>query len=322
MIEPVTIGPCTLYLGDCIEVMRGLPDESVHCCVTSPPYWGLRDYGAAGQIGLEPTVEEFVERMVDVFEEVRRLLRPDGTCWVNLGDSYCGKPNGAQGSTGALATRTAAKEGVRCGRGVGIPRGLKPKDIVGIPWRVAFALQDAGWYLRQDIIWHKPNPMPESVRDRCTKAHEYLFLLTKSERYYWDHEAMQEPAITDDRTRSNWSERKETEPVRRGDPGISKHVTTTGTLASGTVRNKRSVWNVPTLAYPDAHFATYPPDLIKPCILAGCPVRGLVLDPFGGSGTTGQVAVELGRRAVLIELNPEYLKLAEQRTHITPGLNL
>jgi DNA modification methylase len=347
MTEPVT---CAIYHGDCIDVMRTLPSESVHCCVTSPPYWGLRDYVVSGQIGLEPTVEAFVAKMVDVFEEVRRLLRPDGTCWVNLGDSYAqqGGP-GFQGKNGQRSDRrfTATRESVGM-REIGRtpPIGFKPKDLVGIPWRVAFAMQEAGWWLRQDIIWHKPNPMPESIRDRCTKAHEYLFLLTKSERYYWDFEAMQEPVTGNAHRRvpAGWAVGDQPHNAaglqkdgvhRKTLPGVTPKSAPEGngkiksnasfnaaTTDLVTTRNRRSVWTVPSEPCKEAHFATYPPALIRPCILAGCPTGGTVLDPFGGSGTTGQVAIELGRRAVLIELNPEYVKIAEQRTHVTPGLNL
>ena len=285
------IATLEIHNGDCIEVMRSMPDESVHCCVTSPPYWGLRDYGVDGQIGLEETLQEWVEKMVAVFREVRRVLRKDGTCWVNLGDSYAGNPSGGQGGTG----------------------GLKPKDIIGQPWRVALALQADGWLLRQDIIWHKPNPMPESVRDRCTKAHEYLFLLTKSERYWWDWEAIAEPSIYAGDVKVGLGSTKDFCPVKQ-------RTVPKGTRIVPEKRNKRSVWTVPAAPYSEAHFATYPPDLIKPCILAGCPAGGTVLDPFAGSGTTGQVALELGRSAVLIELNPEYVKLIHKRCNITPGL--
>lgn len=267
-----------LLLGDCLEKLKELPDCSVHCCVTSPPYFGLRDYGVDGQIGLEETPALYVERLVTVFREVRRVLRDDGTLWLNLGDSYAGgggfSPNSPSNLNGSKQTTHAGSiKGT-----IGVPTGLKPKDLIGIPWRVAFALQADGWYLRQDIIWHKPNPMPESVKDRCTKAHEYVFLLSKSQKYYFDSEAMQELS-------ANGSE----------------------------TRNRRSVWTVATKPYKGAHFATYPPELIRPCIQAGCPPQGTALDPFGGSGTTAQVALEEGRNAIICELNPEYLALAQQR---------
>lgn len=295
--------PLTIINGDCRFALKTLPDESVNCCVTSPPYWGLRNYGHAEQIGQEETPQAFVETMCKVFAEVRRVLRKDGTCWLNLGDSYAsawsvpggnGRPVGA----GSLAN---GKRADRPNRLVG---GLKEKDLVGIPWRVALALQAEGWYLRSDIIWAKANCMPESVTDRPTRSHEYLFLLTKSPRYYYDHEAIKEPCIYDIEKRI-------------GQPNFdNKAEQCTG------MRNKRDVWTVAPANYPDAHFATYPPALITPCILAGCPVGGLVLDPFGGSGTTGMVALELGRRAVLVELNPDYTKLINARCATTPGLPL
>jgi DNA modification methylase len=281
MLGPSLCWPILLR-GDCRDILPTLADESVQCCVTSPPYWGLRDYGHANQIGAESTPLEYVSAMVAVFEEVRRVLRKDGTLWLNLGDSYAGN------ATGSDTTRSTLGGG-KSTQTVGGKRpdkfgdGLKPKDLVGIPWRVALALQSAGWYLRQDIIWHKPNPMPESVMDRCTKCHEYIFLLSKSERYYYDHEAIKEPS-------------KESEP-----------------------RNKRTVWTVPTKPYKEAHFAVYPPDLIKPCIMAGTKQGDTVLDPFGGSGTTGQVAMELGRQSTLIEINTDYANIIEKRTNITPS---
>ena len=265
-----------ILVGDCIESMRGLPDQSVHTCVTSPPYFGLRDYGHDGQIGLEPTPDAFVAKLAEVFREVRRVLRDDGTLWLNLGDSY----------------------------GVG-------KQMLGIPWRVAFALQADGWYLRQDIIWHKPNPMPESVIDRCTKAHEYIFLLSKSQRYYFDAEAIKEPsAYFGKDARSGMGNIRYEGKRTEGDAaanGQQSFVTINET------RNKRSVWTVTTKPFKGAHFATFPPDLIEPCIKAGCPEGGTVLDPFGGSGTTGMVAQRHRRKFVLCELNPEYARMAEDR---------
>ncbi|MCL4109835.1 UNVERIFIED_CONTAM: hypothetical protein GTU68_059582 [Idotea baltica] len=267
-----------IHIGDCRKVLQGLPDESVRCCVTSPPYWGLRDYGVAGQIGMEGTVDEFITQLVDVFREVRRVLTNDGTCWVNMGDCYAGGGNGG-GMPGADKNK-AAREGERRR-----PEGFKNKDMIGQPWMLAFALRADGWFLRSDIIWHKPTAMPESVKDRPTKAHEYVFLLSKSERYFYDFEAIMEPKDLVER------------------------------------RNKRSVWSIASTGYSEAHFATFPPDLVKPCVLAGSEPGDLVLDPFAGSGTTGEVAVELGRKAVLIELNPEYGKLIEQRLgNVTPGL--
>jgi DNA modification methylase len=318
-----------LIQGDCIEGLRALPDASVHCCVTSPPYWGLRDYGHNGQIGLESTPEAYVARMVDVFREVRRVLRDDGTCWVNLGDSYA-----ANRTYQVTPTKWAS---LTQGQPAKVPDGLKPKDLVGIPWRVAFALQADGWWLRQDIIWHKPNPMPESVRDRCTKAHEYVFLLTKSERYYYDSEAVSEPVSASSVARvsqATWDEQAGSDRVPGKTNGPMKAVLKRsgnksrksaterdcprdGVCGSvpweGTTRNKRSVWTVTTRPYKGAHFATMPPALVEPCIKAGCPEGGTVLDPFAGSGTTLAVAAELGRSGIGCELNPEYIELAEQR---------
>jgi site-specific DNA-methyltransferase (adenine-specific) len=272
-----------IIIGDCNKVLATLPDRSINCCVTSPPYFGLRDYGVEGQAGLEQSPELYVANLVSVFRAVRRVLRDDGTLWLNMGDSYY---NYRPGKGQRLIKQSCANSGQDlpqiCARRGNKLAGLKEKDLIGIPWRVAFALQADGWYLREDIIWHKPNPMPESVRDRCTKSHEYLFLLTKSERYYFDSDAIKEPA--------------------------------TNAL---DVRNKRSVWTVPTRPYKGAHFATFPPDLIRPCVLAGCPGGGVVLDPFCGSGTTGMVALQSGRNAVLVELNPEYLPLIMDRVQGT-----
>jgi DNA modification methylase len=287
--------------GNCLDILRTLPDASVHCCITSPPYFGLRDYGCEGQIGLEPTPDEFVARLVDVFGEVRRVLRDDGTLWLNLGDSYCG----AGYSNHTLERNGAALRGDGGKQRHGTTRisGLKSKDLIGIPWRVAFALQSDGWYLRQDIIWSKPNPMPESVRDRCTKAHEYIFLLSKSERYYFDADAVAEPEVCGrQRGPAIHPDVKST----NGNSGLSRR-------KSDGFRNKRSVWTVTTKPFKGAHFATFPPDLIEPCVLAGCPAGGSVLDPFGGAGTTGLVAQRHGRNATLIELNPEYVDIASAR---------
>jgi len=332
--------PLVVRVGDCRELLRDTPDESVLCCVTSPPYWGLRDYGHAGQIGQEATPEEFVATMVEVFREVRRVLKSDGTCWLNLGDSYCSTAPGTMGDKlnqrGILAGVSDRRaEGSRKARPE-TPSGMKPKDLAGIPWMVAFALRSDGWYLRQDIVWAKPNPMPESVTDRCTKSHEYIFLLTKSERYYYDHEAIKERAVC------GWNDsqfqvgktaehqlgraQKVRPSAKKGSfNGKTEAMAETGQNAFRAVtdtRNKRSVWTVPTAPYKEAHFATYPPDLIKPCIMAGTKPGDVVLDPFGGSGTTGQVALELGRHALLFELNPDYAKIIEKRTNVTPGLAL
>jgi DNA modification methylase len=433
--------------GDCRDVLKTLPDCSVHCCVTSPPYFGLRDYGCAGQIGLESTPDAYVAELVAVFREVRRVLRDDGTLWLNLGDSYSGSGKGPAGNLGKIHNEREIKQT----SGI-VPDGLKPKDLIGIPWRVAFALQADGWYLRQDIIWAKPNPMPESVRDRCTKAHEYIFLLAKSERYYYDAEAIAEPVAVSTVERlsqptlaqqeGSWRVPGKTNGAMKavgprfggqkyGDSDDPKHATKSGNVypipGPDARRNKRSVWTVTTKPYREAHFATFPPDLIRPCIRAGCPPAGkrcdcdeiilsptgsgeiedpsmetgragmnrprrenegsrpitrreqrheaeemrasrhkaemeaecgpafahyirtdksgarplpesirrkfqdrgwitqappcphpiepagTVLDPFGGSGTTGEVAASEGRKAILIELNPEYVKLAKNR---------
>jgi DNA modification methylase len=299
--------------GDCIAGLRTLPDASVHCCVTSPPYWGLRDYGNDGQIGLESTPEEYVARMVEVFREVRRVLREDGTCWVNLGDSYAAttkttgrNDNGQRASAPASWNCRYEYERTK----IRTSGSLKPKDLVGIPWRVAFALQADGWWLRQDIIWHKPNPMPESVRDRCTKAHEYVFLLTKSERYYYDAEALSEPASTAGQIGGftpNAAISSGRKPSGNMIPERGK------AYVRPLTRNRRSVWTVTTKPYSGAHFAVMPRKLVEPCIKAGCPEGGTVLDPFAGSGTTLAVAAELGRNAIGCELNPEYISLAERR---------
>jgi DNA modification methylase len=304
--------------GDCIEMMKTLPSRSVNCCVTSPPYFGLRDYGHEGQIGLEETPDAFVQKMVEVFREVNRVLRDDGTLWLNLGDSYAGSGKGRNGD-GSPNVDPLSKQATSAGTIIGKliksqTPDCKPKDLIGIPWRVAFALQSDGWYLRQDIIWHKPNPMPESVTDRCTKAHEYIFLLSKSARYFYDAEAIQEEATlrgtteTGDLSYSDGASRNDNSPSSR-------------LRIDRDSRNRRSVWSVTTKGYKGAHFATFPPDLIRPCILAGCPTGGTVLDPFGGSGTTGQVAMEEGRKAILCELNPEYVQLMNQRLNgVTPSL--
>jgi len=304
--------------GNCIEQLKTIPKQSVNCCVTSPPYWGLRDYGHRGQLGLEETPEDYVSKMVHVFREVWRVLRDDGTLWLNLGDSYASfrdckaTPDTARGSGGG----TLISKGNAKNRIVSTFSGtkIKHKDLVGIPWRVAFALQADGWYLRQDIIWHKPNPMPESVRDRCTKAHEYIFLLTKKPNYYFDNEAIKIQSKQDWGTRDRTNGKYHNEGT-----GLQPHG---GLTKSYEKANKRSVWSVNVKPYKEAHFATYPPKLIEPCILAGCPIGGTVLDPFGGSGTTAQVAIENGRNAILCELNPEYIKLIKKRIAETQPLLL
>lgn len=322
-----------IIVGDCLEVMRGMDGGSVQTCITSPPYFGLRDYGAAGQIGLESTPAEYVGRLVEVFREVRRVLRDDGTLWLNLGDSYANDGKWGGSSGGKHATALHGTTGI--GRGK-VSTGLKPKDLVGIPWRVAFALQEDGWFLRQDIIWAKPNPMPESVTDRCTKAHEYLFLLSKSPRYYFDAGAIREQAAHDPLAgrnrwdRSDYDVPGQTPQKRRSRAAVPpRHAacdsTQDGLDSAGRdgVRNKRSVWTVATRPFRDAHFATYPEQLIEPCILAGAPAGGLVLDPFMGAGTTAVVAERLGRQWLGCELNPEYAAIAEARIKaVQPGLPL
>ena len=306
-------------------MMKTLPDQSVNCCVTSPPYFGLRDYGHEGQIGLEETPEAFVQKMVEVFREVKRVLRDDGTLWLNLGDSYA-RDGGAVTSPGATAKtgNTLANVDTR-EQARASTIGLKPKDLVGIPWRVAFALQADGWWLRQDIIWHKPNPMPESVNDRCTKAHEYIFLLSKSQSYFYDRMAIAEPAIYAEQhanKATSWGEKKADAGVKANIEQYQQiGVENNKTCLEGGMKNKRSVWSVNVKPYKEAHFATYPPELIKPCILAGCPKGGVVLDPFGGSGTTAAVANEENRIAILCELNPDYIPLIKDRlAKVQPSL--
>jgi DNA modification methylase len=361
----------TVMLGDCRAVMAEMEPESVHTVVTSPPYWGLRDYGTAtweggaegcdhlsqpaggtrnggrdraasggtfhdspkveaalampyrdvcgkcgahridSQLGLEPTPEAYVESMVAVFREVRRVLRSDGTVWLNLGDSYAATAAGkAYGWTNGKTSERDA-ETMASYKTVGLPPGLKPKDLVGIPWRVAFALQADGWYLRSDIIWAKPNPMPESVTDRPTKAHEYLFLLSKSPRYYFDADAVREAPAP--------YERKGGSASWTADSGHTNGVGSSSFHQMSEVgRNLRSVWTIATQPYPGAHFATFPQALVEPCIKAGCPEGGTVLDPFAGSGTTGLVAQRLSRRAVLIDLNADYLEQVMDRNRDIP----
>lgn len=404
MNERFNDGRCRLLIGDCRASLRSLEPNSVHCCVTSPPYWGLRDYGCDGQIGLEETPDKFVEEMVEVFREVRRVLRDDGTLWLNLGDSYAGSNCGGGFGSETITGRSVGQDQSRIAKKSippGRPNGLKPKDMVGIPWRVAFALQADGWWLRQDIIWSKPSPMPESVRDRCTKSHEYLFLLSKSDRYFFDSEAIKEPVTGNSKPRGSgvnakikhpagWAKGSEPHDALSHNQGPrSKQNESFSASVTGLVetRNKRSVWTIPSVGYSGAHFATYPPKLVEPCVLAGtsdggcCGTCGapkvrnveairestrpgtgskvigreslevgnrdpqrhvtrtvtvgwesscdcdsetlpcVVLDPFGGSGTTAQVAIENNRRAILCELNPEYAELAVRRvTETHPAL--
>jgi DNA modification methylase len=293
-----------------------LPNCSVQCVVTSPPYFGLRDYGVNGQIGLEQSPAEYVAQLVLVFNEVRRVLRDDGVCWLNIGDSYASTStyNAPRTSAGEFG-RVQSSQQPTCGT----PDGFKPKDLLGIPWRVAFALQDAGWYLRSDIIWSKPNPMPESVTDRPTKAHEYVFLLTKLARYFYDAKAVAELALNGG------------EVVQLGEKSFSRgQAAGAGIAASGNgtkdaytvknTRNLRSVWQIATQPYSGAHFATMPPELARRCIKAGSKAGDMILDPFSGSGTTGKVALELGRRYIGLELNPAYIELSQERQTVTMGM--
>jgi DNA modification methylase len=292
-------GGVSVLVGDALDVLRTLPNGMAQCCVTSPPYYGLRDYGVAGQIGLEDSPEGYVARVVQVFREVRRVLRDDGTLWLNLGDSYASPTRGSGGTSSA-----------------------KPKDILGIPWMVAFALRADGWYLRADIIWHKPNPMPESVQDRPTKAHEYVFLLTKSPSYFYDADAIKElpaessvsaykTALSNPRDDREYQHDSQTRMGKRSPNRMWSDPQSLRRLMTG--RNARDVWTIPTQPYNGAHFAIMPPALAERCIKAGSRPGDTVLDPFGGAGTTGLVATRLGRRAILCELNPEYARLACER---------
>ena len=402
------LGPFAIpgyYVGDCRELLRQLPDGCINCCVTSPPYWGLRDYGEPGQLGLEPTPAEYVANMLEVFREVRRVLRDDGTLWLNLGDCYAtgaGKvgdcpgggeqgarwrgdvdrlrddkrgyrgerlANGRKDQAAVLRVKTRGlRDGPHCGKHTAISAmgpmtqpnrmplpGLKPKDLVGIPWRVAFALQVDGWWLRSDLIWSKPNPMPESVTDRPTKSHEYLFLLSKSEQYQYDYAAVLEEAVGEtkhdltgqgysapgqteqggnrgkneespDRRRAGFNarwDRKEAE-IRAGrkdlpGPTYERHRASVPggqdlRATPSAFRNRRTVWTVATEPTPEAHFAVMPTKLVQPCILAGCPAGGVVLDPFGGSGTTARVAEDNGRQWLLFDLSAKYAEIAKRKT--------
>jgi DNA modification methylase len=299
-----------IICGDALSELKKLPDEFVDCCITSPPYWGLRDYGVPCQLGLEKTPEEYVAKMVEVFREVRRVLKKEGVVFLNLGDSYAGSGKGGQSDE----KRSENWQPEYANKG-NVPGGLKQKDLVGIPWRVAFALQADGWYLRQDIIWHKPNPMPESVTDRCTKSHEYIFLLAKSQKYYFDNEAIKERGVMES-AGSSQRDTRETHGTGGGNTDINKaKERMKKELAKNgyVMRNRRSVWTITTKPFKEAHFATFPEDLIVPMVLAGCPKKGLVLDPFMGAGTTALVAKKLRRNYLGIELNPAYIKIANKR---------
>lgn len=368
---------------DCIEGMRSLPDQSVNCCVTSPPYFGLRDYGHEGQIGLEETPEQYVSKMVEVFREVKRVLKNDGTLWLNLGDSYAGSGKGKNDHREDKKMQGQNKGSLDPGNSFFTTDLYKPKDLIGIPWMVAFALRADGWYLRQDIIWHKPNPMPESVTDRCTKSHEYIFLLSKSQKYYYDQDAIKIPfaestigrldqdlinqagsdrvpgktngtmkAVSKGLTfggkkardgqenggdprnghrtdaNSQWGKVWQPKAYKHrgeGDKKLTGHsgnYDKDGNLIGDGMANKKSVWTVTTKPYSEAHFATYPPDLIVDCIKAGCPEGGIVLDPFMGAGTTAMVARKLNRQYVGFELNPEYIRIAHNRLQKELGMFL
>lgn len=272
-----TFAESSIIVGDSRDILRGFAPETFQMCVTSPPYWGLRDYGVDDQIGAETELEDYVQHLVEVFSEVRRVLKEDGTLWLNLGDAYT-----SGGRTWRAPDKKLPQRGMPYRPDT--PRGLKPKDLIGVPWRVAFALQDDGWYLRSEIIWEKPNSMPESVQDRPSRCHEHIFLLTKSEKYHFDFEAIME-------------------------------------RCNGKMRRKRTVWSVNTEAYVGAHFATFPPALVRPCVLAGSRIDDFVLDPFFGSGTVGLVASELQRKYVGIEINPEYVELAQKRNVPRPQLS-
>lgn len=315
-----------VYHGKALEELQKMENSFVNCCVTSPPYWGLRDYGAEGQIGLESSPQEYVDRLVEIFREVKRVLRDDGTLWLNLGDSYA-----ANRSYQVTPTKWKSLDFGQS-NAQKVPEGLKPKDLVGIPWMAAFALRSDGWYLRSDIIWAKPNPMPESVKDRCTRSHEYIFMLSKSAKYYYDSAAIAEESVSGDKrkpygpgqvdSRGNGHDRgggklrksdKQSEGSRTYAGFNDRWDTAEEEGLIGKTRNKRDVWFVAPKPFPEAHFATFPPKLIEPCILAGCPENGIVLDPFAGSGTTLSTALSLGRRSVGIELQENYLEMIRRR---------
>lgn len=350
----------TIIQGDCREVLKKLPSESIQCCVSSPPYFNLRDYGHDGQIGREDSPCDYVSELVAVFQEVNRVLKRDGVVFLNLGDSYAGSGKGGnpEESTYRKQSTNHGSLSGKSTQGIGYSQranaqtntakedrryGLKPKDLIGIPWMVAFALRADGWYLRQDIIWSKPNPMPESVTDRCTKSHEYIFMLSKSQRYFYDANAIKEPGVTFEnrahgivrdrvfdydskekilRPSSNRGSDKQRGHSRRHAGFNERWDTMDRDEQCSTMRNKRSVWDVATSPYNGAHFATFPTELITPAILAGSKTGDTILDPFGGSGTTAQVALETGRKAIIIELNPDYIALIKKRTTTTVGLHL
>ena len=299
----------TILYGDCRDTLKQF-DEQARTCVTSPPYYGLRDYGGEeNQIGQENTPEEFIDQLVSVFKEVRNVLTDDGTLWINLGDSYYNyRPGKGQSYPKQSVSKTNQDLPTQCNKRGNKLKGLKEKDLIGIPWMFAFAMRSDGWYLRQDIIWHKPNPMPESVRDRCTKSHEYIFLLSKNKKYYYDNEAIKEPVKQD------WGTRDRTKgKYHNSGSGLSPH---SGLSKSYDRKNKRDVWSVTNKPFKGSHFAVFPPDLITPCILAGSEKGDIILDPFMGSGTTAMVAKHLGRDYIGCELHEEYGNLIDQRVPV------
>ncbi len=329
-----------IYLGDTLEVLKTLPNEIINCCITSPPYWGLRDYGVNGQIGLEKTPEEYVQKLVHIFSEVKRVLKPEGTLWLNLGDSYAGSGKGAANyPKNSKKYRQGTNKGMLGKNAVNLklPSGYKSKDLIGFPWMVAFALRNDGWYLRQDIIWHKPNPMPESVTDRCTKSHEYFFLLSKSKKYYFAQNKIKQPLKDSSiaRLAQNIENQKGSNRVSGKINGSMKAVAKkfdksmagggskikghsgyfdkNGNFIGSSMANKKSVWTVTTKPFKEAHFATFPEELIIDCVRAGCPINGIVLDPFMGSGTTAIVAKKQNKGYIGIELNPKYIEIANER---------
>ncbi len=324
-----------IIFADALNGLRTLADESIHTCITSPPYYGLRDYGVEGQIGLENSPEEYIEHLICVFQEVKRVLRSDGTLWVNIADSYAGSGKGAWKNKKAQKEIYVIEPDSPLAHMPKIFSGIKRKDLMGIPWMLAFALREQGWYLRQDIIWYKPNCMPESVKDRCTKSYEHIFLLSKSDKYYFDYQAIKEPAVGFDKSSPrgsrgavtpNSGRRKGNNKSFRGG-GVytnnrsyintaEKSKATIGNTVNETgLRNKRDVWNISTCGYNGAHFATFPPKLIEPCVLAGSPLGGVVLDPFLGSGTTMAVSNRLGRECIGIEINRDYKPLIYARMY-------
>ena len=299
--------------GDCLDVLKQLKDESFYTCITSPPYWGLRDYGVDGQLGLEETPEEYIEKLVAIFREVRRTLRDDGTLWLNLGDSYCRSPKAQIAQGGVCATKSGYQYDFSHKKNYG--EIYKEKDLVGIPWMAAFALRKDGWYLRSDIIWHKGSCMPESVKDRPTKSHEYIFLLSKSKKYYYDIDAIREECESNDNSNEDKKRGYSTKDNVLNVDDVEQHHGKNINYSADGKRNKRTVWTVNPRPFKEAHFAVYPPELITPCVKAGCPDGGWVLDPFGGSGTTAEVANNLNKNCILIDINKEYTDMQWSRSN-------